>query len=70
MRSSMRWWRGTESMLNPADLDELELYMYEERAAILEYDAGMERWRAEEWAMKSIEAKRYREEMERERGKK
>lgn len=51
-------------------LNEDEYDYFEERAGILEHDAGMERWRAEEWAMKSVEAKRFREEMERERNAK
>lgn len=54
-------------MLTVQDLTENELDMYNERAGILQYDAGMERWRAEEWAMKSIEAKRFKELMEKEK---
>lgn len=41
-----------------ADLTELERDMYEERAAIYEYDAGLPRREAERKALRDIEKKR------------
>lgn len=54
-------------MLTVQDLDELERYMYEERASILEYDADMSREDAEQLALHSVMARSERLEMERER---
>jgi hypothetical protein len=41
-----------------SDLTDLELDAFEERAAILEYDAGLSRYEAEHKAMQEVEDKR------------
>jgi len=48
-------------------MTESELDYFNERSAIYEFDAGMERRQAEELAMHSVLARRSREEMENER---
>lgn len=45
-------------MIMVSDLTDLELDAFEERAAILEYDAGLSRYEAEHKAMQEVEAKR------------
>ena len=41
-------------MITPSDLTEPELDWYEERAAIIEYDANLSRYEAERRAMKAV----------------
>jgi len=41
-------------MFDPSDLTENERDAYEERAAILEYDANLSRYEAERRAMKAV----------------
>ncbi len=45
-------------MITPSALTENERDAYEERAAIMEYDANLSRYEAERRAMKAVEAKR------------
>ncbi len=45
-------------MLDVDDLTENERDAYEERAAIMEYDANLSRYEAERRAMKEVEKKR------------
>lgn len=54
-------------MLTVQDLTPDELDYWNERSAFFEFDAGMSRAAAEEMAMGSVEARRLRQEYEREK---